>query len=70
MSQVTVDTKRTVRDLQAFARQIKDRLADSNEYLSMIEIPEGSAPTSDDMEILGMVLDSMKGALGYSADTT
>lgn len=36
----------------------------------MIEIPEGSAPTSDDMEILGMVLDSMKGALGYSADTT
>ena len=38
--------------------------------MSFIEIPEGGAPTADDMEILGMVLDSMKGALEYTGETT
>lgn len=36
----------------------------------MIEVAEGAAPTADDMEILEMVLDSMRNALSYSADTT
>jgi len=35
----------------------------------MIQIPEGSAPTSDDMEILEMVLDGMKDALTYASST-
>lgn len=36
----------------------------------MIQIEEGTAPTADDMEILGMVLDAMKDTLGYTAETT
>jgi hypothetical protein len=70
MSQAVVDTKNTLRDVQAYARQIKERLGDASEYLSMIEIPEGSAPTADDMEILEMSLDSIKDALAYSGQTT
>lgn len=70
MSQVVVDTKNTLRDVQAYARQLKDRLGDAAEYLTMIQIPEGAAPTSDDMEILDMVLGAVQEALAYSGKTT
>jgi len=36
----------------------------------MIDVPEGATPSSDDMEILDMVLDTIKSALKYSANTT
>ena len=70
MSQVVVDTKNTLRDVQAYGRQIQSRLSDSVEYMGMINVPEGASPSEDDMMILDMVLDSIKDALKYSANTT
>lgn len=70
MSQAVVDTKNTLRDVQAFARSLKSRLSDASDYMSMIQVPEGGVPSSDDMEILEMSLETMKEALGYSSQTT
>jgi len=70
MSQSVLDTIKTLRDVQAYARQLKDKLSDAHEYIQMIYIPEGAQPTADDMMLLELVFESIGSAVQYSGTTS